>query len=264
MRARLRLFRQKYESRRVKWQEEAQKKDEDVKARVWELEARIARQEEEIAQLKLGQKDNGTIISDEGIETWLSTRGLSWQSWAEEFGHRDSSRLHSGLHSLQMAELCDSVKEFVRLTEQGGLPEDLLAGAGTSGTNAAHILLNGMLSNFIIAEALQSPFWVFGLLSGNAMELETPIMSQSSMSPVGFRMDLAMWNNVTPLRSARLPQPLAAVMGQPSTKVKQPPRLITTLQSLSIHTTGLSNLHGQGMPARLEMENLFGLVKEGR
>ncbi|SPQ20803.1 cc73338e-9ff9-4dd3-ba1b-cdf649df99cd [Thermothielavioides terrestris] len=200
---RLSAAQKRHDAQRQKWKEALLNREKVFEARIKDLESRLARQEEELLRVALDRSQE-TALSDAAIAAWLASRASSWRQWVDDFAHRDPNRIHSGLHPLQLRELCDGVKHFVRLTDSGELPEDLLTPAGSDGLRAAKLLLHGMLANFIMSETLASPFWVFDVVSPDALDLESPSMPRlNSLSPVGFRMDLAMWNSSVslPLRS---------------------------------------------------------------
>ncbi|AEO63694.1 uncharacterized protein THITE_2109227 [Thermothielavioides terrestris NRRL 8126] len=206
---RLSAAQKRHDAQRQKWKEALLNREKVFEARIKDLESRLARQEEELLRVALDRSQE-TALSDAAIAAWLASRASSWRQWVDDFAHRDPNRIHSGLHPLQLRELCDGVKHFVRLTDSGELPEDLLTPAGSDGLRAAKLLLHGMLANFIMSETLASPFWVFDVVSPDALDLESPSMPRlNSLSPVGFRMDLAMWNSSVSLpRDVRSPLPL--------------------------------------------------------
>ncbi|KAK4039879.1 hypothetical protein C8A01DRAFT_16192 [Parachaetomium inaequale] len=184
----------RYETRRQHWKEELAKWETVFEARIKDLESRLAEQEEELARIAL-DRSRETGLNDTAITSWFAAKETAWREWVDDFAHQDPNRVQSGLHPLQLRELCEGVKDFVRLTDKGELPEELLAPPDNDGVRTARLLLHGMLANFIVSETLESPFWVFDVISTNPHELESPSVPRlNSMSPVGFRMDLAMWN----------------------------------------------------------------------
>ena len=68
------------------------------------------------------------ILSNEDISAWFDLQDAAWHGWATAFGHRDANPLSGGLRPIQLRELCDDVREFVRMTDSGGLPPELLSG----------------------------------------------------------------------------------------------------------------------------------------
>jgi hypothetical protein len=208
---------------------------------------------------------NETALSDDTISALFATRTRAWHQWAEEFAHRDTNRLQSSLHPLQLRELCEHIKHFVRLTDNGELPERLLSPTDNDEASSTGILLQGMLANFIISETLASPFWVFDAISANALELESPsVPSLNSMSPIGFRMDLAMWNSsIAPPRDVKSPRPMAGVTNRPAEGLRKPPRLVTSIQPLGPSTDPTTELLTQNVPSRQTMESLYQLLSNG-
>ncbi|KAM7202616.1 hypothetical protein V8F20_004405 [Naviculisporaceae sp. PSN 640] len=193
----LESMKKQYDARIRQWKDEVREGRKKLQDRIKDLETEVEEKDQRLQDLGL---DDEPVLSDEDIMAWFAERTKAWHVWTEEFGHRDPKRVQTGLHPLQLRELCEGVKGFVSLTDGDKLPDELLNGIGDGKAKAAHVLLYGMLSHFIIFEALQSPFWVFEAFSGTVLELESPIVPKNnSMSPVGFRMDLAMWNNIATL-----------------------------------------------------------------
>lgn len=264
---RLTANQKRHDTRRRQWKQELENREKVSEARIKGLEARLARQEEELMRIAL-ERSTGTTLTDNAIMSWLSTKAGAWRAWAEDFSHRDQHRLQSGLHPVQVLELCEGVKHFVQLTENGELPNELLtlSDAG-DGVQVTQLLLHGMLSNFIISEILASPFWVFDVLSARGLELESPsVKPMNPGSPVGFRMDLAMWNfTVAPPRDARLPQSptVAAAPQATSHGIGKLPRLATSVRPLVPSITETMSLLDQNLPSRQEMEGLYHVLCNG-
>lgn len=262
----LESLKKQYDVRIRQWKDEVREGKKKLQDRIRALEAEVVEKDQQLQGLGL---DNELGLSDEDIRTWFAERTKAWHVWTEEFGHRDPNRVQTGLHPLQMRELCEGVKSFVSLTDGDKLPDELLNGIGDGKAKAAHVLLYGMLSHFIIYEALQSPFWVFAAFSGSALELESPIVPRNnSMSPVGFRMDLAMWNNIASLGDSRLPQPLAArrdgAAAQLVGSITDRMSLAPSTRSLSLDTANLTSLPKPSLPGKQDMENLYNVLAKGQ
>jgi hypothetical protein len=264
---RLAATQKRHDVRRQHWKEELVNREKVFEARIKDLESRLGRQEEELLRIAL-HRPTETALNDSTISVWFASKANTWRVWADDFAHRDPKRLQSGLHPLQLRELCDGVKHFVRLTDKGNLPEELLAPRSDDGTWAVRLLLQGLLANFIISEALASPFWVFDATSADALELASPSVPRlDSMSPIGFRMDLAMWNaSVAPPREVRSPRPLV----MPLNPIAEPqdmrklPRLVTSIQPPpSVPTCPVAGLLDDNLPSRQAMEGLYRLLSKG-
>ncbi|KAL1844172.1 hypothetical protein VTJ49DRAFT_3828 [Mycothermus thermophilus] len=172
----------------------------------------------------------------------------AWNNWATMFGHQDPNRLSSGLHPLQLKELCDAVKGFVRTTENGGLPAELVSG----GSAAISTLLNGMLAHYICAEIIKSPMWVFVATSIGTLESPSipPPKPLPYLPPVAFRMDMTNFGDVAPLRPVPGPTP-----GSP----QFPPPLITSM--IPPFASGASFL---GLPLKHDMERLVHIITDAQ
>ncbi|KAK3986768.1 hypothetical protein QBC44DRAFT_133408 [Cladorrhinum sp. PSN332] len=251
---------QRYDNRRQHWKEELRNRETTYEARVRDLEAKIAKQDKELKLLQILNRPKDRV-PDEDIASWFSTRTGVWHTWAQKYANQDPTRVQSGLHPLQMRELCEGVKGFVRLTEDDKLPRQLVAGG--NGVQAAQLLLASMLANFIMTETLESPFWVFDVVSADRLELESPsVPRQNSVSPVGFRMDLGLWNNssVARPRTARLPQPtMNAIAMEDASNARQLPRLNTSIQlpGLNASVGRSTGILDRDLPSRQEMEGLY-------
>ncbi|KAK3307785.1 uncharacterized protein B0T15DRAFT_549614 [Chaetomium strumarium] len=109
------------------------------------------------------------------------------------------------------------------------LPEGLLSPAGNDGAQTAQVLLQGI-----------------------TLELESPGVSRID-SPIGFRMDLAMWDlDVSPPGDVRSPRPAVMANGgrHGPHAMRSLPRLVTSMES-----AGSSPL-GQNLPTRRATEGL--------
>lgn len=209
-------------------------------------EARIQEMGEQLLDLAgTYPKKVPTVLSNEDISAWFEDQDAAWNSWACTFGHRDPDRLANALHPTQLQELCDDVKGFVRMTDTGTLPVELLRG----GEKATHTLLNGILANFICAETIASPLWVFTATSLGTAESPGTVLGKS-LPAIGFRMDMNTFNDVAPARPSPCPTP-----GSP----KFPPPLITSM--VPPLGTGLSML---GLPVKPDMERLFHMLTDGK
>ncbi|KAK4121187.1 hypothetical protein N657DRAFT_623362 [Parathielavia appendiculata] len=255
----------RHDTRRQRWKEELVNREKLFEARVKTLESRLARQEEELIRITL-DRSRDTVLNDSIISSWFASKAKTWRVWVDDFAHRDPDRLQSGLHPLQLRELCDGVRHFVRLNDKGDLPSELLASSGSDGTRMVRLLLQGMLANFIISETLSSPFWVFDAVSGNSLEAESPSVPRfNSVSPVGFRMDLAMWNfSVGPPGDVRSPRPMVLPhesLAEPQ-DMRKLPRLVTAIQPPSLSTGSAAGLLDQDIPTRQAMESLYRLLSK--
>ena len=260
---RLASVQKRHDSRRHQWKEELLNREKVFEARIKDLESRLARQEEEFVRIAL-ERPKEAGLSDSTISSWLSAKANIWREWAGDFAHRDPNRVQSGLHPLQRIELCEGVKHFVRLPDTGQLPGELLTPLANDETRTARVLLHGMLANFIISQTLASPFWVFDVIAPNSLELESPIMPRlDSISPVGFQMDLAMWNpSIAPPRDVRSPRlmPMAHERLAESGDVRRLPRLMTSIQPLNFSAGPAIGLLDHSLPSRQAMEELSGFL----
>jgi hypothetical protein len=262
---RLSSTQRRHDTRRQHWKEELANRERGFEARIKDLESRLAEQEEELARITLDHS-RATGLSDTAITSWFAAKETTWREWVDDFAHRDLNRVQS-LHPLQLRELCHEVKHFVRLTDKGELPEELLSPPDNDVMRTTPVLLHGMLANFIVSETLESPFWVFDVISTNPHELESPsVPSLNSMSPVGFRMDLAMWNfSIAPPRHVMSPRPMPMAtdrLAEPQ-KGRKLPRLVTSIQPSSISSGPLAGLSGQDLPSRQAMESLHRMLSNG-
>jgi len=238
-------LKQHHDVRRKQWREDFRLREKTFEAQINQLKQQIAKQQEQLAIMAATHTKKVTpMISDEEIASWLSDNSIAWHSWAQEFASDDPNRLTRGLHPAQLSELCEGSKSFVKLTDDNKLPDDLLA----NGSETVPALLHGMLANFICTETLASPFWVFNALSTNTVESPS-IQMPRTVSPAGFRMDLAKYNDVAPLRSAAC----AHTPGSPLF----PPPLITSL----IPALGMGP---SGFPMRLEMANFHNMLSRAQ
>lgn len=93
------------------------------------------------------------LLSDEEIASWFDNKEAVWRQWANEFAHHDSTRLTTGLHPAQLLQLCEGVRGFVQLTDDGKLPQYLLTG----GTKATRILLHSIGDQLYLKRGLHHP-----------------------------------------------------------------------------------------------------------
>jgi hypothetical protein len=251
----------RHESRQKRWKEELVKREDEFRACIKDLESRLAQQEEELSKVATSRTGE-TTLGDIDITSWLVTKGNTWREWAHEFAHPDPNRIRPGLHPLHLRELCEGVEDFVRLTDDGEFPEELLA-ISDGDFRPTQPLLHGMLANFIVSEILGSPFWVFDVISAEASELESPSVPRlNSISPIGFRIDLAMWNfNISPPREARSPRPVPAAerLMKPQ-NIRKLPRLVTSTQPSSVSLGSVMGSSNQSLPSRQTMERLYQLL----
>lgn len=248
---------------RRKWRDEYREREKSFRARIKSLEERIALQDREMAQYAAIRSREESQLSDDEVAAWFAERTAAWQAWVDDFVHPDPERIQSGIHPVQLLELCESVQSFVQLTDDG-LPQELVGGDRPDGVKAAHVLLEAMLANFIISETLESPFWVFAALRSSGAELESPsAIKENSVSPIGFRMDLAMWNDVAPPRAAHAPPMSARIFPEPPKGARRIPSGTGT-PDLSLNTKGLSGSSNQPKtPGRTTMEHFYRLLGNG-
>jgi len=236
-----------------------------LERRIRDLEAQNKQQYEQIQQMERSKlKYAISTLSNEDITSWLTARNTARHNWVQEFGHSDPARIRSGLHPAQLFEVCQAVRGFVRQKEDGALPDELVGSSGEEKQSATQLLLLGMLNNFIVSETLESPFWVFSAISHGAIELDSPCANYTnSMSPVGFRMDLAPWSNAAPLRSSRFPVHTGTKMQLHPISARHPPLLVTSMRSPGLVGASLSGV-GQSLPKKQEMENFLDFLRQGK
>ncbi|KAH6641930.1 hypothetical protein F5144DRAFT_484481, partial [Chaetomium tenue] len=158
----------------------------------------------------------------------------------------DGNRLGGSLHPLQLQELCGDVRGFVRMTDTGGLPPELIDG----GKEAVHTLLNGMLAHFICAEIIASPMWVFVAASLGTLESPGIVPSKPVPGLPGFRMDMNSFGDVAPLRTEPFQTPRSPQF---------PPPLITSMMpSLGTSASFL------GLPLKADMERLVHMLTDAQ
>lgn len=263
-------------AQRQQLEDEFQAKQEALDARIKDLERQVAEKEGRISQLTAQVvKSTATVtasITDADIASWYETRSNSWSAWVDEFAHDSPNRMVE-LHPLQQQEVNEGVQNFIRLADDGRLPPPLAAGfrGSASSLNTTRLLLLGMLTDFIVTETLESPFWIFSALSKQGFDVESPMMqgsrgSEAHMSPMAFRLDLASFeNNGAP---APLPSPFI-VPPAPTTarsismlSPRHAPPVFTPLSSLSINTKGLSLQYN--LPTKPDMEDLETLLTRSK
>jgi len=253
-------LREHHESRRKKMRDQHRDREIFFQTRISELEDRILQQEQELQRYAqtARQEKADPCISDNEVIAWFTSRTVSWQNWANEFAHADPTRIQS-LHPMQLQELCENVKPFVRISDEG-LPQELLHAEGDNGVKPVRVMLHGMLANFIVTETLQSPFWVFDVLSTGGMDIESPSVMHAD-SPIGFRMDLALWSSGTPIRMpAAIPARASRFMQEPQSGRRLPP----AAPALSLNTTGVASTPKEAMPGRKDMQSLYQLLSNGK
>lgn len=254
---------------------------------IGEQDKHITQLESQVTKLKPAIKpgpEAGLVLSDADISTWFETRTAIWNTWVEDFAHRNPNRIIE-LHPVQQKELLRGVKNFVRLTSDGQFPSSLLelASKSTNSTSAKNkkaknlttLLLYAILTNFITTEALAPPFWAFTALRKTAELSEQLLKAGSdpasmlagSMSPVGFRMDLASWECIPPLPASQyipsdnfahnnMPPPTARSISLMSPRPKAP-SVITSLQSAGLETpVGLPTAVPSGLPSEGDVRSM--------
>lgn len=257
---------------RQQLEDEFRAKQETLDAKIKELERQVAEKEGRISQLTAQVVQSSATmtagITDADIATWYETRSKSWSAWVDEFAHASPNRL-AELHPLQQQEVNEGVQNFVRLADDGRLPAPLAAGfkGSTSSLNTTRLLLLGMLTDFIVTETLESPFWIFSALSKQGFDVESPMMqgshgSEAHMSPMAFRLDLAKFENdgaPAPLPSPFMVPPAPTTARSISMlSPRHAPPAFTPLSSLSINTKGLSLQYN--LPTKPDMEDLETLL----
>jgi hypothetical protein len=237
---RLSAAKQHHERRARQWNEGLRRKETEYEARMRELGEQLL----DLAS-RNPQKLPGILSNDE-ISAWFNDQDSCWNRWATTFGHQDGNRLGGSLHPLQLQELCGDVRGFVRMTDAGGLPSELLSG----GKEAVHTLLNGMLAHFICAEIIASPMWVFVAASLGTLESPGIVPSKPVPGLPGFRMDMNSFGDVAPLRTEPFQTPRSPQF---------PPPLVTSMMpSLSISASFL------GLPLKAEMERLVHMLTDAQ
>ncbi|KAK3500424.1 uncharacterized protein B0T23DRAFT_41533 [Neurospora hispaniola] len=251
----LAMFKKHHETRHQQWKDEYQKikeREKILQVEAQQLKARIMRQEEQILDLAVANaqfENPAPSLSDKQITSWFAERDASWFLWAQHFASQDPNRLSSGLHPLQLHEVCHGIKSFVKLTDDSKLPAELLV----KGTDMIQAVLHGMLVNFICTETLSSPFWIFNAISAGSPE--SPFVAPATaISPGGFRLDLAMQNAIPPRTYA--PAPTLA----PNRDPRFPPPLITT----NLQPGGLLSASSLAYPMKDEMENMFHMLTKAQ
>lgn len=231
-------LKQHHDCRARQWSEGLQRKETGYAARIREMSEQLLDLPHTLP----------AILSNEQISSWFDDQDAAWNSWSRAFGHHDPERLSNGLHPLQLQEICDNVKGFVRMTDGGSLPPELVHG----GKEAIHTLLNGMLANFICTEILASPLWVFDAISLSTLESPSTITSNPlpGLPVIGFRMDKSAFSEVAPLRPGRCPTPRSPQF---------PPPLITSMMPPALGT-GASFLR---LPGKADVEHLIHMLTDG-
>ncbi|KAK5659931.1 hypothetical protein OQA88_13396 [Cercophora sp. LCS_1] len=102
-------FRNLHESRRKKWREQHRDRERAYQARIQELEAGIAQQDMERKRQAVVASERAHLLTDADLISWFTIRSTAWQSWADDYAHLDPKRVQSGLHPIQMLELCEGV-----------------------------------------------------------------------------------------------------------------------------------------------------------
>ncbi|KAK0619632.1 hypothetical protein B0T14DRAFT_603392 [Immersiella caudata] len=268
------------EAQMRRFENELRLKQAPLEARIRELEEQVAHQNERLFKLTLQPKPSPVqaaqpeptvfpepetpAMSDADVAEWFATRSSSWASWADEFAHRNPNRM-AELHPLQQQEILGSVKSFVRLTTEGKLPAALKANVfGPDASNVTRLLLQGMLANFIASEVLTSPFWILSALSKQGSELDSPRTNSELGTPIGYRMDYAMWSNTglapCPSPYSVPPAPTTArsiAMLSPRHEMPQRTPLHGRL-TLPLNTKSLTPQYN--LPLKPEMEDLLTLL----
>ncbi|EGZ75971.1 hypothetical protein NEUTE2DRAFT_106312 [Neurospora tetrasperma FGSC 2509] len=250
----LAILKKHHETRREQWQDELQSVKEREKmllAEAQQLKAQTMRQEKQIIDLTISSSQLAPaleptpgLLSNQEIKAWFAERDETWYAWARDYASKDPNRLLTGLHPLQLHELCDGVKDFVKITDDHKLPSELLVGS----TEMVQTLLHSILANFICSEALSSPFWVFNAISSGTPE--SPYMAPTTaISPGGFHFDFSM-SNAIPSRNLYVPS---------AQNARKPLSLLTTNLPLNHHHDPIS-ASSLAYPMKAEMENMFHML----
>ena len=268
----VRSLKENQAAQRKQFEEELREKKEALESRIRELESQLAEKDNRIlelaAQVPPPPAPVPAAMTDADVTTWYETRSSSWLAWVDEFVHPNPDRM-SELHPLQQQEVLEGVRRFVRLTDDGRLPAPLASviRRDSSSLNVTRILLRGMLTDFLVTETLESPFWVFSALSKQAVDVESPMMqgsqgSDSFVSPMAFRLDLANVN------STGMPPPMPSPFTIPPAPTtarsismlspRRAPPVYTPLSSLNINTKGSSVQYC--LPSRPDMQDLEKLL----
>lgn len=233
-------LKQHHDVRRKQWRDQLRQREREYEARIHELE-------DHMLQLAIANPTRvAPIQTDKDIIHWFAEQEHARRVWSQDYAHRDANRLCEGLHPVQLAELCEGVKEFVKLNEDKTLPEEL----PTNSSETTQLLLQGMLADFISTEILASPFWVFTAISAGT--LESPSVPHPGTGPIAtsFRMDLSLFNGIAPMRPIYAPTP-----GSPHF----PPPLITAMLPPALGNAA----SGLGLPTKTETENLYHMLLSG-
>ncbi|KAK4139019.1 hypothetical protein BT67DRAFT_30969 [Trichocladium antarcticum] len=251
----------RHETRRRQWKEELLNREKVYEARIKDLESRLARQEEQLMRISL-DRSREMVLSDNNIVSWLLAKGNTWRAWAEDFAHCGQNLVQSGLHPSQLRELCEGVKHFVQLTENGELPDILLNPASSDGVQTAQALLHGMLANFMTSEILGSPFWVFDVIS-RELALESPSTQRHNFTTqVESLMDLATCTLNSTVGCPRIAR--AQLPGTPLAESRDLRKLPRSARSPDLSTTATTGLLDQYLPTRQEMEGLYHVLSNVR
>ncbi|KAK0629464.1 hypothetical protein B0T17DRAFT_487861 [Bombardia bombarda] len=243
------LLKQNDDARQRQLREEFREREKTLEAHIRKLRKQIHQQEEQMTRIAIEQsKELTPLLSDDQIVSWFDDQNMAWHIWAKDFAHKSPNRLKAGgsLHPLQLRELCGGIKEFVRLQDDGGLPEELLTG----GAGMVQVLLHAMLVNFIFTETLASPFWVFNAMSLGT--LESPFLPPNTSTP----LDLAQLKHkdvAASLRTTFFPPRSPGTTSHNS--LFPPPLHVNTslASSLALESADLV------LPTRVMMENLHRL-----
>ncbi|EGS19726.1 uncharacterized protein CTHT_0042080 [Thermochaetoides thermophila DSM 1495] len=125
-------LKQHHDRRARQWNEALRRKETKYEARIADLGQQLL----DLAATYPGKLPN--ILSNEEILSWFDEQDFLWFALARAFAHDDPDRLRK-LYPAQLDELVSEVKEFVRLTEDEGLPPELLNG-GKEVNNTASAL----------------------------------------------------------------------------------------------------------------------------
>jgi len=106
-------------------------------------------------------------LSDKNIVAWFADQEGKWHDWAQAYGPNRGhlGPLVDGLSAVEQDELRQRLGDLLQLTDAGGLP---LAVLGSSGEEMPRALLQGMLADFLCAETIASPEWVFAAAAASA------------------------------------------------------------------------------------------------
>lgn len=244
-----------------------------LEAKIRELEKTVAEKDDRIKQLtvqaaraaKAPQPTARPSLSDADVAAWYESRSGSWSAWVDEFAHEDTDRV-GGLHPLQLHELRNGVRNFVRLTDDGNLPAAIFTPGKASPFNTTRLLLYGLLNDFIVREILESPFWAFSAISRHAFDVESPMIPAPSSgpykTPAAIHLDTTTgWSSsgLPPLISPfNIPPAPTTARSLEMLSPRQGPPVSGQHSAMGLATRGLSLQYN--IPSKLDIQDLETLL----